>query len=147
MAFSDAPARGGHHAELILQGFKGILQVDGYAGYNRLLKEGPGIRLAYFWAHARRKLVEITRTSPAARRQFDATLPAPKKLTRGHHASIPHDEVAKFIAQLRQRQAENTAALMVEWIAVSACGQEGPGWGHGPKSTRSAWCGRSRQRA
>ncbi|MGO6879897.1 transposase [Rhizobium ruizarguesonis] len=28
---------GGLHAERILQGFSGILQVDGYAGYNRLI--------------------------------------------------------------------------------------------------------------
>lgn len=65
VAFSYAPGRGGQHAEQILQGFSGILQVDGYAGYNRLLKPGHDIRLAYCWAHARRKLVEITRTGPA----------------------------------------------------------------------------------
>lgn len=62
------PGRGGQHAERILQGFSGILQVDGYARYNRLIavdRVGPGIQLAYCWAHARRKLIEITRTGPA----------------------------------------------------------------------------------
>jgi len=42
----------------------GGLQVDGYIGYNRLIapdRVGSNIRLAYCWAHARRKLVEITR--------------------------------------------------------------------------------------
>lgn len=42
--------------------------MDGYAGYNRLIapdRVGPNIRLAYCWAHARRKLVEITRTGSA----------------------------------------------------------------------------------
>lgn len=51
-----------------MQGFGGILQVDGYAGYHRLIASdriGPGIRLAHYWAHARRKLIEITRTGPA----------------------------------------------------------------------------------
>jgi len=51
-----------------LQDFSGILQVDGYAGYNRLIapdRVGPDIRLAYCWAHARRKLVEITRNGSA----------------------------------------------------------------------------------
>ncbi len=51
-----------------LQGFGGILQVDGYAGYNRLIaadRIGPCIQLAYCWAHARRKLIEITRSGPA----------------------------------------------------------------------------------
>lgn len=68
VAFTYAPGRGGQHAERILQGFGGILQVDGYAGYNRLLypdRVAPDIRLAYCWSHARRKLVEITRTGPA----------------------------------------------------------------------------------
>ncbi|MBB4274108.1 hypothetical protein GGE12_001863 [Rhizobium mongolense] len=51
-----------------MQGFSGILQVDGYAGYNRLIapeRVGLDIRLAYCWAHARRKLVEITRNGTA----------------------------------------------------------------------------------
>lgn len=68
VAFTYAPGRGGIHAERILQGFEGILQVDGYAGYNRLIapeRVGPDIRLAYCWAHARRKLVEITRNGSA----------------------------------------------------------------------------------
>lgn len=68
VAFTYAPGRGGIHAERILQGFSGILQVDGYAGYNRLIapdRVGPDIRLAYCWAHARRKLVEITRNGSA----------------------------------------------------------------------------------
>ncbi|WFU06800.1 IS66 family transposase (plasmid) [Rhizobium sp. CB3171] len=68
VAFTYAPGRGGLHAEQILQGFSGILQVDGYAGYNRLIapdRAGPDIRLAYCWAHARRKLIEIARNGTA----------------------------------------------------------------------------------
>jgi hypothetical protein len=68
VAFTYAPGRGGHHADRILHDFSGILQVDGYAGYNRLIapdRTGPGVQLAYCWAHARRKLIEITRIGPA----------------------------------------------------------------------------------
>jgi len=57
-----ADGRGGIHAEQFLAGFKGILQVDGYSGYNRLTKntrsDGP-LTLAFCWAHARRKLKEV----------------------------------------------------------------------------------------
>jgi transposase len=63
------PVAGAFHAERILQGFSGILQVNGYAGYDRLIasdRVGPDIRLAYCWARARRKLVEITRNTKAA---------------------------------------------------------------------------------
>lgn len=49
-----------------MQGFSGILQVDGYAGYNRLLKRPErDVRLAYCWAHARRKILEVARDSAA----------------------------------------------------------------------------------
>ena len=63
VAFIYAPGRSGQYAEGILKGFSGTLQVDGYAGYNRLLKRPTqDIRLAYCWAHARRKLHEVART-------------------------------------------------------------------------------------
>ncbi len=63
VAFTYAPGRSGQYAEDILQGFSGTLQVDGYAGYNRLLnRPTQDIRLAYCWAHARRKLHEVART-------------------------------------------------------------------------------------
>ena len=43
--------------------FDGILQVDGYAGYNRLTGPhragGAPLRLAYCWSHCRRRLREI----------------------------------------------------------------------------------------
>ncbi|MEO1464551.1 MAG: IS66 family transposase [Pseudomonadota bacterium] len=70
-AFLYAPGRGGEHAERFLAGFNGVLQVDGYAGYNRLTRQdrpGGALRLAYCWAHARRKLHEIAkgRTAPIA---------------------------------------------------------------------------------
>jgi transposase len=63
VAFTYAPGRSGQYAEQILQGFSGTLQVDGYAGYNRLLKQQVrDIKLAYCWAHARRKLYEVAQT-------------------------------------------------------------------------------------
>lgn len=57
-----APGRGGGHAEAILDGFRGILQVDAYGGYTRLTRadrDGGPLVLAHCWAHARRKLREV----------------------------------------------------------------------------------------
>ena len=66
VAFTYAPGRSGQHADNILSGFSGTLQVDGYAGYNRLLKRpAQDVRLAYCWAHARRKLHDVTQSSTA----------------------------------------------------------------------------------
>jgi transposase len=44
-----------HH----LKGFRGLLQVDGYAGFGRLVKTDDGPQLAFCWAHTRRKFYEI----------------------------------------------------------------------------------------
>lgn len=66
VAFTYAPGRSGQYAEDILKSFTGTLQVDGYAGYNRLLKrQGKTIRLACCWAHARRKLFEVAKSGKA----------------------------------------------------------------------------------
>ena len=54
-----APGRGGRYAERFLDGFGGIPQVDGYAGYNRVAAPRGPATLAFCWAHARRKLVEV----------------------------------------------------------------------------------------
>jgi len=63
VVFFYAPDRGGKNAETFLRGFDGILQLDGYPGYNRLTrpsrKGGDPIRVAHCWAHARRKLKEV----------------------------------------------------------------------------------------
>ncbi|MBO9398123.1 IS66 family transposase [Shimia sp. R9_2] len=66
VAFTYAPGRSGQHADNILKGFSGTLQVDGYAGYNRLLKRpAQEVTLAYCWAHARRKLHDVTQSGAA----------------------------------------------------------------------------------
>lgn len=67
VAFTYAPGRSGEHGEKILENFAGILQVDGYAGYNRLVRPDRAgkIQLAFCWAHARRKLHEIAKDSTA----------------------------------------------------------------------------------
>jgi transposase len=67
VVFTYTPGRSGKYASEILQSFGGILQVDGYAGYNRVLdlRDNAPIQLAYCWAHARRKLYELTHNNVA----------------------------------------------------------------------------------
>ena len=60
-----------------LEGYRGILQVDGYAAYNRLGKSdgaNDGATLAGCWAHVRRKFFElhVNESSPLATRTVEA---------------------------------------------------------------------------
>ena len=43
----------------LLDGFRGTLQTDGYAGYNRVCRENGLTRIGC-WDHARRKFVEAS---------------------------------------------------------------------------------------
>src|SRR5271165_6916428 len=57
--------------------------------------------------------------NPAAwRGHLDATLPKPKKLTRGHHAALPYPDMPAFMAELRARPA--LAALALELTVLTA---------------------------
>ncbi len=60
--FEYDPSRGGDVPIKLLEGFRGYLQVDGYAGYNAFCKQDGVIRLGCF-AHARRKFFEATKAS------------------------------------------------------------------------------------
>ena len=52
------------------------------------------------------------------RGHLDHLLPRPSKLSRGHHAAMPYEEVAAFIAKLRAREA--TSALALELCILTA---------------------------
>jgi transposase len=56
--FAYSPDRKGEHPQRHLKDFKGILQADGYAGYERLYATGE-ITEAACWAHARRKFFDL----------------------------------------------------------------------------------------
>ena len=62
VAYCYSEDRKGAHPAAHLKGFAGLLQVDGYTGFNRLLAEAAGDaapRFAFCWAHARRKFYDV----------------------------------------------------------------------------------------
>ena len=67
VVFDFAMSRGQATPSAFLKGYQGVLQVDGYAGYNEVLRR-EGVIEAGCMAHARRKFVEVWEAtkSPAA---------------------------------------------------------------------------------
>lgn len=59
-----APDRKADRPIAHLDGFKGILQVDGYAGYRALAERGD-VALAFCWSHVRRRFYELAAAGPA----------------------------------------------------------------------------------
>ncbi|MDE3876402.1 IS66 family transposase [Sinorhizobium meliloti] len=64
VVFHYRPGRKGEYAAEILDGFNGTIQVDAYGGYSHLATSdrvgGDPLRLAFCWAHGRRKLIKAT---------------------------------------------------------------------------------------
>ena len=74
VAYTYAPGRGAVHGLKLLDGYRGIVQCDGYAAYKTIADNAPGeaITLAFCWAHLRRQLLRhrqgrSMRRSPAKR--------------------------------------------------------------------------------
>ncbi len=59
-----APDRKGERPMAHLNGFVGVLQVDGYSGY-RAIAAGNSVSLAFCWSHVRRRFYELAAAGPA----------------------------------------------------------------------------------
>ena len=64
VAYVYAPDRKAERPTAHLAGFKGVLQVDGYAGYRAVAERGD-IALAFCWSHVRRRFYELAAAGPA----------------------------------------------------------------------------------
>jgi hypothetical protein len=66
-AYMYSEDRKAEHPATHLKGFRGLLQVDGYAGFTRLVTDGVP-RIAFCWAHTRRKFhdIHVATQSPIA---------------------------------------------------------------------------------
>src|SRR4029078_2428029 len=70
--FAYSPDRKGEHPAAHLQSYVGILQADGYAGFNKLYEKGRLVEAAC-WAHARRKFHDLYQAhrSPIAKEALE----------------------------------------------------------------------------
>ena len=71
IAFSYAPGRGAVHALKLLDGYRGVVQCDGYAAYKKIAAAAPeqGITLAFCWSHSRSAGLICDANRRARRRQ------------------------------------------------------------------------------
>lgn len=52
-----------------LETFKGVIECDNYAGYNKLKKKNPAIKLQKCWAHVRRRFADILKNLSSKEKQ------------------------------------------------------------------------------
>jgi transposase len=109
--FAYSPDRKGDHPQQHLKGFAGILQADGYAGFNRLYEDGR-IQEAACWAHVRRKFYDLQQAhaSPIAAEAL-ARIGLLYEIEREIRGRSPDDR-----RQVRQSQARPLLDFMHEWL-------------------------------
>jgi transposase len=112
--FAYTPDRKGIHPQTHLKGFKGIVQADAYAGYDKVY-EKEQITEAACWAHARRKFYDLAQAtgSPVAQEalQTIAKLYAIEQSCRGQEADQRR--------QLRQEQALPILHNYERWLKAT----------------------------
>ena len=96
VAYRFDDSRAGSVAADHLANYRGILQVDGYAGYGKLEAHrgaNDGVLLAGCWAHARRKFFELKDDAPFAGRVVETMAPlwAIEEEIRGQSATTRAD--------------------------------------------------------
>jgi transposase len=111
IAYSYAPGRGAVHAFKLLEGYRGIVQCDGYAAYKSIADAAPGeaITLAFCWAHLRRRFFDIAKggNAPIASEALEriAALYAIEKTIRGVGAAerrrVRQDKSKPLVASLK----------------------------------------------
>ena len=57
------------------------------------------------------------------RGHLDHLLARPSKLLRGHHAAMPYEDVAGFVAKLRDREASSALALELCILTAARSGE------------------------
>ena len=106
-----SPDRRAEHPAAHLARFRGVVQVDGYPGFERL-RDGGNIELAACWAHARRKFYEVHEAtgSPIAAEALRriAELYAIEAIVRGKTADTRRD--------VRQARSLPLVAAMKVWL-------------------------------
>ena len=105
VVFNFAMSRAQTVPTRFLENYQGVLQVDGYAGYNEVLRR-DGVIEAGCMAHARRKFVEVWETSKSPAAQTAIT----------HIASLYaiESEVKDLAVEERQRQRQARAGPILD---------------------------------
>jgi transposase len=109
--FAYSPDRSGKHPHQHLATFKGTLQADAYAGFNRLYESG-NVQEAACWAHVRRKLFDIQQAhaSPLAGQALERI--AELYLIESEIRGRPPDERK----QVRQARSRPRITALHEWM-------------------------------
>jgi transposase len=113
------PGKSADEGRQVLTGYQGTAVVDGYAVYDVLARDGPGLTLAHCWAHAKRKYDEIAEQWPSACREIGTLIGELYAIERLVPGPFPGDGAAQALRhQLRQDRSKPVLDRIWHWATV-----------------------------
>ncbi len=112
VVFVYAPDRTAARPAEHLAGFRGILQVDGYAGFEQLAADGT-ITLAACWSHARRKFYELHKAGSPVASEALARIAALYKIEADIRGQPPAER-----QQVRAQQSRPLVEALKLWLQL-----------------------------
>jgi transposase len=113
------PGKSADEGRQVLAGYRGTVVVDGFAVYEVLARDGPGVALAHCWAHAKRKYDEITPQWPVACAEIGALIGELYAIERLVPGPFPGDGAAQALRRdLRQERSKPVIDRIWQWATV-----------------------------
>jgi transposase len=115
--FQYEPGRAGAFVKAWLGDYRGVVQTDGYRGYN-FLDEEDGVAHAACMAHVRRKFAEVCKIGGKKRKPglADQAVSLLKKLYKVEKEARDHALPADAIYQLRQEKSKPVIEDFEKWL-------------------------------
>ena len=116
VAFNYEPTRSTQSAEMVLENYQGILQVDGYSAYEKLAKARP-IQLIYCMAHARRNFFEAKDNHPDLANYFLSQL---QRLYQIEKDCRTQKRTMEQREAIRKREAVPILKELEKWLSLQS---------------------------
>jgi transposase len=118
LVYQYHPSRSGDVAASFLKGYKGVVQTDGYAGYDFLDKQS-NIHHVGCWAHARRKFMEADKGSGKGKKAGSVDMAASyiRKLYAVEHEGRKNEYGPEQMCAMRQEKAKPVLDDFYTWLS------------------------------
>lgn len=96
----------------LLDGYEGVLQTDGYAGYNKVCRDNNITRIGC-WDHARRKFIDASKASPA-KKKGDKVSKADVAIGKIRKLYVIEDRIKKLKAEQKTEQRQQLSKPVLD---------------------------------
>ena len=113
------PGKSAEEGRQVLADYHGVVVVDGFAVYEVLARDGPGLTLAHCWAHTKRKYDDIAPQWPSACAEIGTLIGELYAIERLVPGPFPGDAAAQALRQqLRTERSKPLLDRIWQWGTV-----------------------------